>query len=183
MYFEHIIYSSSLAILIGMFFYRSTGRDSSWIIILCSWVPDLDHLVGLEGAIHNLGFLVIFTVLFSWFLLRFRIQLFDGIFFSAIGYGAHLVEDALAYPVGYRLLLPFSRVRVGFGVFPDVTSHGYANFFGIANTEVLLTGLFILLLAIIIRTVVEGPSWIRWYMPDTFYLKLSGIVRVHPAQP
>jgi ABC-type multidrug transport system permease subunit len=49
-----------------------------------------------------------------------------------------------------------------------------ANFFGIANTEILIAGLLFLLLAIIIRTYFEGPRWVRWYMPENLYLKISG---------
>jgi hypothetical protein len=44
------------------------------------------------------------------------------------------------------------------------------NFFGIANTEVLIIGMVFLLVAIIIRTYVEGSTWIRRYMPDKVYV-------------
>ena len=46
------------------------------------------------------------------------------------------------------------------------------NFLGLANTEVLVIGLGFLLIAILIRTYREGPTWIRWYMPDRVYKKL-----------
>jgi hypothetical protein len=45
----------------------------------------------------------------------------------------------------------------------------FRDFFWIANTDVLVIGLVILLVAIIIRTYVEGRTWIRWYMPDRVY--------------
>ena len=171
MYIEHIIYSGALAILLGMVFYKFTGRDSSWIIIVCAFAPDLDHLAEAEGAIHNIGFMVIFSVLFACFLLLFRVQFLDAVLFSAIGFGAHLLEDAMVYKVGYPSLWPLSSDGVAFGV---LSGRHYTNFFGIANTDVLLTGLVLLLLALLIRTYVEGPAWIRWYMPERIYLKVSG---------
>jgi hypothetical protein len=39
---EHLIYSTALAIFIGMIHYRFFNRDYSWIIIVSSYVPDLD---------------------------------------------------------------------------------------------------------------------------------------------
>jgi hypothetical protein len=44
-----------------------------------------------------------------------------------------------------------------------------AGFFHVANTEVLLIGLALLLSACLLRTRVEGDGWIRWYMPTTVY--------------
>ena len=54
------------------------------------------------------------------------------------------------------------------GLLPNRVSEEnyFGDFFGIANTEVLIIGMVFLLVAIIIRTYGEGPSWIRWYMPD-----------------
>jgi hypothetical protein len=49
-----------------------------------------------------------------------------------------------------------------------------ATFFHIANTEVLVIGLACLLVAILIRTWREGPSWVRWYMPESMYKKWFG---------
>ena len=185
MYFEHIFYSSAIAILIGMLFFRYAGRDSSWIIILCAWAPDV--LVPIHDLFHNIAFLAVFTVLSGVLLSLSGIKFFDSFFFAFIGYGAHLFEDALVVRVGYQFLWPFSReVRLGLGVFPGVFSEGgyyIRDFFRIANTQVLLVGLIFLLLAIIIRTFFEGPAWIRWYMPEKVCLKLFGKLRADPVQP
>jgi len=181
---EHIFYSSAIAILIGMIFYKCTGRDSSWIIILCAWAPDLDLFFS-HGAFHNIAFMIIFGIIMAFILQLFDIRFFDAFFFSVIGFGAHLLEDAMVFDVAYPFLWPFSTNNKGLELFSGVISsrgHYIANFFRIANTEVLLTGLVILLLAIIIRTVFEGPTWIRWYMPEKVYLKLSGLLRINPAQ-
>jgi hypothetical protein len=181
---EHIFYSSAIAILIGMIFYKCTGRDSSWIIILCAWAPDLDLFLH-HGAFHNIAFMVIFGIIMAFILRSFGIRFFDAFFFSVIGFGAHLLEDAMVYDVAYPFLWPFSTNNHGLELFPDVISmrgRYIADFFRIANTEVLIVGLLFLVLAIIIRTYFEGPTWIRWYMPEKFYLKLLRIFRLDPTQ-
>jgi len=50
---EHIIYSAALAILVGMVFYLSTGRDPSWILLVCAWAPDLDEIA--NPVLRRLG--------------------------------------------------------------------------------------------------------------------------------
>jgi hypothetical protein len=188
---EHIFYSTALAILVGMVFYKYTGRDSSWIIILCAWIPDIDIIANhvlttfgftllfegqkiTHGVFHNIAIMVIFGILVAFLLHPFRIPFFDAFFFAVIGFGAHLFEDALVYKVGYPYLWPFSSEALGIGLLPNILyEENYSrDFFGIANTEVLIIGLVFLWVAIIIRTYWEGPTWVRWYMPDSFYKRL-----------
>ncbi len=187
---EHIVYSTALAIIVGMIFYHYTGRDSSWIIILCAWIPDIDlianrvltsfgftllfegHRIS-HGVFHNIAIMVLFGVLAAFLLHPFGIRFFDAFFFAVVGFGAHLFEDALVYKVGYPYLWPFSSEELGIGLLPNVLSEEnyFRDFFGIANTEVLLIGIACLLVAILIRTWREGPSWVRWYMPESMYKK------------
>jgi len=187
---EHIIYSAALAVLVGMLFFRYTGRDPSWIIILCAWAPDIDlianrvltrfgftllfegHAIS-HGVFHNITIMVIFGILVAFLLHPFGIKFFDALIFSIIGFGTHLFEDALVFKVGYPYLWPFSSKVLGFGLLPTMlTEENYfKTFYGIANTEVLIVGMVFLLVAIIIRTYVEGASWIRWYMPEKMYVK------------
>jgi hypothetical protein len=51
MLFEHLIYSTAVAIVAGMVYYRSVGKDYSWIIIASAYAPDIDlisnHLLNL----------------------------------------------------------------------------------------------------------------------------------------
>ena len=185
---EHIIYSSALAIIIGMVFLHYTGRDHSWIIILCAWAPDIDlianpilHSLGFtllyeghkisHGDFHNIAIMVIFGIFMAFLLYPLGINFFDSFFYSVIGFGAHLFEDALVYRVGYRFLWPFSSKVMGLGLLTAIQSEEYyiRDFFGIANTGVLIIGLIVLGAAIIIRTSVEGRTWIRWYLPDRLY--------------
>ena len=190
---EHIIYSTALAILVGMVFYKYTGRDSSWIIILCAWIPDIDLIANrvlttfgftllfeghriTHGVFHNIALMVIFGILVAFLLHPFGIRFLDAFFFAVIGFGAHLFEDALVYDPGYEFLWPLSSKVLGLGLLPNmINEENYMrNFFGIANTEVLIIGLVLLLVAILIRTYWEGSSWIRWYMPDKVYVTVFG---------
>jgi hypothetical protein len=122
---EHIIYSAALAILVGMVFYRSTGRDPSWIILVCAWAPDLDEIanpllrrLGIRllldgspiqlGTFHNIAFMVIFGIAVAFLLDPLGIKFFDALLFSMIGFLAHLFEDAPVYNPGSMFFWPFS---------------------------------------------------------------------------
>src|SRR5665647_701297 len=174
---EHIIYSTAIAILVGMLFYRFTGRDYSWIIILCSWEPDIDLVANsiltrfgfrllfeghtiTHGVFHNVAMMVIFGIGMAFLLHPFGIRFCDALFFSLVGFGAHLFEDALVYKAAYPYLWPFIIDDLGIGLLPNIFSEeNYVrNFFGIANTEVLVVGIVFLLVAIVIRTYAEGSS-------------------------
>ncbi len=42
MLFEHRIYSTAIAIIFGMIYYKFTGREYSWIIVASAYAPDVD---------------------------------------------------------------------------------------------------------------------------------------------
>jgi LexA-binding, inner membrane-associated putative hydrolase len=168
---EHIIYSAALAILVGMLFYRFTGRDSSWIIIFCAWIPDIDFIANgvltrfgftllfeghriTHGVFHNIAIMLIFGILLAFLLHPFGIRFFDAFFFGIVGFAAHLFEDALVYDPGYAFLWPLSSKVLGFGLLPHMLNEEnyMRDFLGIANTDVVIIGLVFLLVAIIIRT-------------------------------
>jgi hypothetical protein len=194
MWAEHFVYSAAIAVIAGMFFYHFTGRDPSWIIILLSLAPDIDHVALIlrqfrvfirlhgylfnSGAFHNLASMFILGFVIAYVLYCFGIPLLDALIFSIIGFGAHLVEDALVYPAGYAYLWPLVSAKTGLGwltvAFDEEQYTAVTDFFHIANTEVLLVGVVLLIFAVLIRTVVESDvSWIRWYMP----WKYSGKVK------
>ena len=54
-----------------------------------------------------------------------------------------------------------------------IDEENYArDLFHLANTEVLIIGLLLLVAAILIRYRYErSSSWIRWYMPESVYKK------------
>jgi len=188
---EHLVYSAALAILAGMLYYRYFRRDPSWIIIICALAPDLDYLVdpvlrrlGIRllldgstihhGSIHNIAFMVMFGIAMAFLLHPLGIKFFDSLLFSLLGFGAHLLEDAVVYNPGYPFLWPLSSEVLGIALLPKIFSgENYVkDFFGIANSQVFIVGLFFLLAAILIRTRIEGStSWFRWYIPDRVYRK------------
>jgi hypothetical protein len=187
MLIEHLIYSTAIAVFIGMLFFRFTGRDSSWIIIIMSFTPDIDFIATIlhrfritvfldgqavyHGMFHNIGAMIIFGIIFACIFYSLGVRFFDALFFSVIGFGAHLFEDALVFPSGYAYLWPLSKGYLGLGwLTSSFSEENYkADFFHIANTEVLLIGLLLLLIAVLIRTGLEGSGWIRWYMPGKIY--------------
>jgi hypothetical protein len=193
MIIEHLFYSIAIAIIVGMLYFKFTGRDYSWIIIICAWIPDFDLIAKSvlnkfgfvvlfegqpihHGTFHTIALMVIFAIFMAFLLHPFGIRFIDSLFFATIGFGAHLLEDALVYKVGYMFLWPFSSEILGLGLFPNaLNEENYIkDFFRVANTEVLIIGILFLIVAMIIRTYIEGPTWIRWYMPKTIYIKIFG---------
>jgi len=141
-------------------------QDSSWIIIILSYAPDLDvfaaplHQAGVtvflegqavyHGMFHNIAAMLIFGVIFACIFYAFEIRFLDALFFSLMGFGAHLFEDALISPLGYAFLWPFSHQSMGLGWLMAASNEETyrADFFHIANTEVLTIGIVLLLAAI-----------------------------------
>jgi len=172
-YFEHIIYSAALAVIVGMIFSRSTGRDPSWIIIAIAFIPDIDFaLERIQGRIwldfpfeihhgdlHNVLFLIVFSLLFAGVLRYFGIRFIDGLICSAIGIAAHFCEDLLVFNPAYAFLWPFTSKIVSWGILK-----GHLNFFWIANDTVLLVGILLLAGAVLVRTLVEGRGWWRVFL-------------------
>ncbi len=174
MIIEHIFYSAALAILAGMVFFHYTGRDPSWIIIFFALVPDLDYVTRHHGAFHTVVFMVISSIAVAFLFRLSGLKFLDSLLLSLLGFGAHLVEDALVYDPGWKIFRPFSSQEVGFGVLPRIiTGERYSdNFFTLANSEVLIIGVLLLLAAALIRTHFERSStWMRWYIPDPVYRK------------
>jgi hypothetical protein len=193
MIIEHLFYSTAIALIVGMLYYKVTGRDHSWIIILCAWIPDFDIIAKSvlnkfgfvvlfegqpihHGTFHTIAMMVIFAIFIAFLLHPFGIRFIDSLFFAAVGFGAHLFEDALVYKVGYMYLWPFITENLGIGILPNIISEEnyFRDFFWVANTEVLIIGILVLIAAMLIRTSVEGTSWIRFYLPESMYKKISG---------
>ena len=194
---EHLLYSAAIAIIAGMLSFHYTGRDASWIIILCTFFPDLDKIgdsllnsIGFtvlfeghtihHGTFHTVAAMIIFAICIAFLLHPTGIRFFDAVIFTIMGFGAHLFEDALVYPSNYMYLWPFSREKLGLALLPvGGTEESYsANFFHIANTEVLFIGLFFLIAAILVRTWIDGSGWIRWYLPGNVYQQYIRIDKI-----
>ena len=89
-FLEHLIYSAALAVIVGMIFSRTTGRDPSWIIIAVALVPDIDFaleridrlpgitipVINHHGDLHNILFLIVFSLLLAMILRWFGIPVY-----------------------------------------------------------------------------------------------------------
>ncbi len=168
MLFEHFIYSASIAIIAGMIHLKKTGRDYSWIIIVSALAPDLDIFTeyifskfGIailingnplkHGDFHNIAVLFLFALLVGSLLKTTGMKFKDSFIFAGIGFGAHMLEDALVYNPAYAFLWPLSMSAFGIGIInyePD--------WYGIANAKVLLAGMIAMFLCGTVRTWYEG---------------------------
>ncbi len=118
MLLEHLIYSTAIAIIAGMIYYKYRGRDPSWIIIAAAYAPDLDIIAGevfkkldmnvlingapiKHGDFHNIAVLLIFAVSVGLLLKPFGMKFIDSFMFAGIGFGAHMFEDALVLNPSY----------------------------------------------------------------------------------
>lgn len=185
---EHFMYTAAVAVIAGMLSLRYAGRDSSWIVILVSYAPDLDkvldavlNFIGFtvlfeghtihHGTFHTVAALVVFAIAMAFLLSPIGIRFFDAFIFTVVGFGAHLFEDALVYPANYMYLWPLSREKIGLAWLPVTSLDGsyYTNILHLANAEVLFIGSLLFITAVLIRTRAEGPGWIRYYLPERVY--------------
>jgi len=180
MLFEHWIYSTAIAIIMGMVYHRFTGRDHSWIIIASSYAPDVDIIVdsvlrkvGItvlvygnpikHGDFHNIAVLLVYALSVALLLHPLGVKLRDSFFFASTGFAAHLFEDALVFSSGYRFLWPLVKRKFGIGIFDY-----HADLLGIADREVLIVGIVLVMLSAIFRTAYEGKEWmtLRYYLKE-----------------
>ena len=170
MLFEHWIYATAIAIIAGMVHLKKTGRDYSWIIIASALTPDLDIFAGYifnkfdigilingnilkHGDFHNILVLLLFAGFVGLLLKMNGLKFKDSFIFAGIGFSAHVFEDVLVYNPGYAFLWPLSNHVFGIGIInylPDL--------YGIANIEVLLVGIIVMILCGMVRTLQEGNS-------------------------
>ena len=188
MHLEHLIYSIAIAIIAGGIYLKYANKDYSWIIIASAYAPDLDlfleTLSGIfgiallihgkpitHGDFHNLAAMLLFAVIIALLLQRFKIRFRDSFIFAFIGFGAHLVEDALVYNPAYAFFWPISDQKYGIGLF-DYSR----DLYGIADPEVLIVGLMTVVVLATIRMRYEGNEWItNMVVPNyllIFYVKI-----------
>jgi hypothetical protein len=177
MLLEHLVYSTAIAIVAGMVYYRFVGRDYSWIIIASAYAPDIDYIsdtllrkMGISltingsplvhGDFHNMAFLIIYAVLVAFLLHPIGIRFTDSFLFASLGFAAHLFEDALVFDPAYSFFWPITSQEFGIGLF-----HYSADLYGIADSGVLMVGLILVGLAVILRTAFEGTGWMRRMLP------------------
>ena len=173
MLFEHWIYSTAIAIIVGMVYYKFTGRDYSWIIIASAYAPDVDMAADIalkkigitvmiygnpisHGDFHNIAVLLVYAVSVALLLHPIGIKLVDSFFFASVGFATHIFEDALVFNPAYPLLWPLSTQKFGIGIFNYTR-----DWYGIADKEVLVIGIIAVVFCVILRTAYEGTGWIK----------------------
>jgi hypothetical protein len=177
MLFEHLIYSTAIAIVAGMVYYRSVGRDYSWIIIASAFAPDIDMISSpllrklgislmlnghpiIHGNFHNMAVLIVYAVSVAFLLHPIGIRFADSFLFAGLGFAVHLFEDALVFNPAYSFIWPITSREFGIGLF-----HYSADLYGIADSGVLMVGLILVGFSVVLRTAFEGTGWIRRMLP------------------
>jgi LexA-binding, inner membrane-associated putative hydrolase len=177
MLFEHLIYSTAIAILAGMVYYRFVGRDYSWIIIASAYAPDIDMIfnpllrkMGISlminghpiahGNFHNMAFLIVYSISVAFLLHPIGIRFTDSLIFAGLGFASALFEDALVFDPAYSFFWPITSREFGIGLF-----HYSADLYGIADSGILMVGLILIGFSAILRTAYEGTGWIRRMLP------------------
>ena len=111
MLFEHLIYSTAIAIIAGMLWYKRTGRDPSWIIIASSYAPDFDIVTGelfkkldlnilfdgapiRHGDFHNIAFLRLFATAAALVLRLASMRFGNSFLFAGMGWGRRILEKS-----------------------------------------------------------------------------------------
>ena len=175
MFIEHVIYTLALAVVLTCFIRREFVAWGTLIILVSGCIPDIDgiidiaqnRMVFLPGQLlprmaehsrdfHSIGGLVIYAVLIGIILMyTFRLKFPEVLLFAGIGFGAHIIEDMLVYNPSSAVFWPVSSVPVGIGIFTDYSR----DFLGIANSEVLLTGLVLLTSAVFVNLAVRKITW------------------------
>lgn len=173
MLFEHLIYSTIIAIIAGMIQLKRKGRDYSWIIILSAFAPDLDIFAGhifklfdiafflngfplKHGDFHNIMALILYAGVVGLLLRSIGLVFKDSFILAGTGFFAHIMEDILVYNPGYAFLWPLSSHVFGIGIIEYIP-----DWYGFANTDVLIAGIIGLILAGMIRLIYEGNSGLK----------------------
>jgi len=168
MLFEHLIFSIAIAILTYTIFRK---KECLYIIIGSAYAPDIDIVadyilkkIGItimiynryiqHGDFHNILVLVVFAILIALILKVFSFKIKDSFLFASIGFGAHLFEDAIVFNPGYRFFYPLSDKIYGIGIISNYNNH--IDFFGIANTEILIIGIVFVILSLYIKSYVNN---------------------------
>jgi membrane-bound metal-dependent hydrolase YbcI (DUF457 family) len=184
MYLEHGIWSLALCVLVGMFYTKHPpDRNPTWIVWFAVLLPDTDFILQVlktelfphitttiattylvHGGFHNVFVLIVCSFGIGWLIWKTtKIAFKDAAFCIAVGFTAHLLEDALVNGTTYHFYRPFSERGWYQGYilhpFEDVV---FANNV-IASTNVVYIGLLLLALTILIRSFIQGDTWLKKY--------------------
>jgi hypothetical protein len=174
MYIEHICFTLALAIIITLLIDQKHAGWCTAVIVVSGCIPDIDGIFSLiqspptftNGIIpsmafhfryfHSIGILLLYAVVVAgllayYYRLDFRIMAL----FAGIGFGAHLLEDALVYNPSSAIFWPLSSQEIGIGFFSSYSR----NFFSIANGEVFGIGILLILLTAGVSIHLKRTGW------------------------
>ena len=166
---EHLVYSIAIAIFVYTIYRK---KEVLYIIIGSAYVPDIDiiadHILKKIGVVvliygdpikhgdfHNILIMILYAILIALILNTIHIKMKDSFILACIGFGAHLFEDALVFNPAYRFFWPISDKLYGIGIIGYNYNHR-VDFYGIANTEVLMIGILLVILSICIKYVFDN---------------------------
>ena len=180
MFVEHVLFNLALAIIITLLIDQIESGWCTTVIVVSGCMPDIDGIFSLiqcpptftNGIIpcmafhtryfHSVGILILYAVgvaglLACYHRLDFRIMAL----FAGIGFGAHLLEDALVYESSSAIFSPLSSQEVGIGFFSSYSR----DFFSIADGEVFGIGILLLILAIGASFHLKKTGWFAIPVP------------------
>lgn len=169
MLFEHWIYSTAIAIFIYTIYRK---KECLYIIIGSAYVPDIDFIIDKilkkiditvlvygdpikHGDFHNILILIIYSILVALLLNTVNIKIKDAFILASIGFASHLFEDALVFNPGYRFFWPISDKIYGIGIL-GFDYNNNKDLYGIANTEVLIIGMILVILSLCIKYIFDN---------------------------
>jgi len=175
MFVEHILFNLALAISITLLIDQKHAGWCTAVIAVSGCMPDIDGFFSLiqsppiftNGIIpsmafhiryfHSIGVLLLYAVIIGGLLayyqrLDFRIMAL----FAGIGFGAHLIEDALVYESSSAVFWPLSSQEVGIRFFSSYSR----DFFSVADGEVFGIGILLLLLAVGTSIRLNRTGWV-----------------------
>jgi len=179
MYIEHIVYSLAFGIVAVLLL---KPRDAGWctlIFVVSGCIPDIDgifdiirhppeftsglipHMVEHSRYFHTLGALLVYAIVVGIVFARWQgLKFSECAFFGGAGFAAHLLEDALVYNPSSAVFWPLSPQEVGIGLLPHSR-----DFLSVANTEVLLVGMALLMGAVGTSMFLKKMEWARLPWP------------------
>lgn len=179
---EHLVYSLAIGLAFGAVYQLLTGRNYWWIILASAFIPDLDLMadaalnkMGItvlvfgapiaHGHFHNILVMLFYATAIAFLLHPMGIRLMDSFIFALVGFIAHMFEDAIVANPAYPFLYPLTTHRFGIGFF-----NYRADILGIADKEVLIVGIA-LLVTVMISLLLISALWDDQQYRKNFRLK------------
>lgn len=182
-----------MCVIAGLIYDRYRTVNPVWIIWFAMLIPDSDFIAEvvwdsifptkiapvIHGSFHNILVLMLSSIIIGWYLWKkTKIPFHDTALCVAVGFTAHLLEDALVNGVVYHFYVPISSRGwyQGYILHPSEDLVAFNNYIGSSN--VVIIGVLLLIIAILIRSNVNGFNWLEKYavFPRGFFKGIKFIV-------